>query len=290
MALVLAPALLPSTRTLSPSRVAGRHPRPSAIVWDELSKELDATVPLYVVANQAGRPLEDESSGRSLFLCYLDPTAAQSALDTAIGLNPTLGLRLLSTGLGSALSQANAGRARLIPAAAELQAARDAYPEGEDWEAGALPVFGCQQMQRTRADGSLATPLFLSLRDAKAALAGAEASSASTRQEEGERLHLVCTSAQTMCRMMVAGEVTMEIIPTVESLAFCRAQADAQATAEEAAELEAGEVVPIGDYLREDIPEGVRSTYARALPNLLREGAGGGIFPDSGSDSGGIFP
>ena len=36
----------------------------------------------------------------------------------------------------------------------------------------------------------------------------------------------------------------------------------------------------------QDIPEGVRNTYARALPNLLREGAGGGIFPDSG----GIFP
>ena len=156
-ALVLAPALLPSTRTLAPSLVAGRrHPRPSAIVWDELSKELDATVPVYVVANQAGRPLEDESSG---FLCYLDPTAAQSALETAIGLDPTLGLRLLPTGLGSALSQANVGRARLIPAAADLQAARDAYPDGEDWEGGALPLFGCQQMQRTRADGSLATPL-----------------------------------------------------------------------------------------------------------------------------------
>ena len=40
-ALALAPALLPSTRTLAPSLVAGRrHPRPSAIVWDELSKEL----------------------------------------------------------------------------------------------------------------------------------------------------------------------------------------------------------------------------------------------------------
>ena len=71
----------------------------------------------------------------------------------------------------------------------------------------------------------------------------------------------------------------MEIVPTVESLEFCRAQA----TAEEAGELEEGEVVPIGDYLREDIPEGVRSTYARALPNLLREGAGGGIFPESGA-------
>ena len=156
VALVLAPALLPSTRTLAPSLVTGRHPRPSAIAWDELSKELDATVPVYVVANQAGRPLEDESSG---FLCYLDPSAAQAALETAIGLDPTLGLRLLPTGLGSALSQVNAGRVRLIPAAADLQAARDAYPDGEDWDGGALPLFGCQQMQRTRADGSLATPL-----------------------------------------------------------------------------------------------------------------------------------
>ena len=37
-----------------------------------------AAVPVYVVTNQAGQPLEDESSG---FLCYLDPTAAQAALD-----------------------------------------------------------------------------------------------------------------------------------------------------------------------------------------------------------------
>ena len=42
-----------------------------------------------------------------------------------------------------------------------LQAAREAYPDGEDWEGGALPLFGSQQMQRTRPDGSLATPLFL---------------------------------------------------------------------------------------------------------------------------------
>ena len=123
----------------------------------------------------------------------------------------------------------------------------------------------------------------------------------------------------------------MEVIPTAQSLEFCRTQAVASeqactptpdphpiphrtphltivpawpraavlwplcpcpppcypAPAQAAAEAdEEGEVVPIGDYLREDIPEGIKSTYARALPNLLREGAGGGIFPDSG----GIFP
>ena len=49
-------------------------------------------MPVYVVTNQAGQPLEDDSSG---FLCYLDPTAAQAALETAIGLDPTPGLRLL---------------------------------------------------------------------------------------------------------------------------------------------------------------------------------------------------
>jgi hypothetical protein len=146
--LVLTPALLPSsTRTLSPrpSPAGARHPPPSAILWDELSTELDASVPVYVVANQAGRPLEYESSGRSLFLCYVDPSAAQAALETAIGLYPTLGLRLLPTGLGSAISKANEGGALLIPAAAGLQAAREAYPDGEDWEGGALPLFGCQQ-------------------------------------------------------------------------------------------------------------------------------------------------
>ena len=138
--LVLTPALLPSSRTLAPSSAGThvRHPRPSAILWDELSTELDASVPVYVVANQAGRPLEYESSGRSLFLCYVDPSAAQAALEAAIGLYPALGLRLLPTGLGSAISKANEGGALLIPAAADLQAAQAAYPDGEDWEGGQL--------------------------------------------------------------------------------------------------------------------------------------------------------
>ena len=145
--LLLTPALLPSIRVLAPrpSPAAGvRHPQPSAILWEELSTELDSSVPVYVVANQAGRPLEyeakkeDGSSGRSLFLCYVDPAAAQAALEAALGLYPTLGLRLLPTGLGSAISKANEGGALLIPAAADLQAARDAYPDGEDWEGGQL--------------------------------------------------------------------------------------------------------------------------------------------------------
>jgi len=145
--LLLTPALLPSIRILAPrpSPAAGvRHPQPSAILWEELSTELDSSVPVYVVANQAGRPLEyeakkeDGSSGRSLFLCYVDPAAAQAALEAALGLYPMLGLRLLPTGLGSAISKANEGGALLIPAAADLQAAREAYPDGEDWEGGQL--------------------------------------------------------------------------------------------------------------------------------------------------------
>eukprot|EP00964_Phaeocystis_antarctica_P081670 scaffold51100_cov61-Phaeocystis_antarctica.AAC.1 len=146
--LMLTPALLPSIRVLAPrpSPTAGvRHPQPSAIEWEELSTELDSSVPVYVVANQAGRPLEYEAKGtdasvpgRSLFLCYVDPSAAQAALEAALGLYPTLGLRLLPTGLGSAISKANEGGALLIPAAADLQAARDAYPDGEDWEGGQL--------------------------------------------------------------------------------------------------------------------------------------------------------
>ena len=168
--LTLSPALLPSIRTRRPTTVgAARQPQLSAILWDELSADLDASVPVYVVANPAGRPLEYESSGRSLFRCYVDPEAAQAALETALGLHPNRGLRLLPTGLGSAMSKAKEGGALLVPAAADLQAAQEAYPDGEDWEGGALPLFGCQQMQRTRADGSLATPLFLSVRDAKAA-------------------------------------------------------------------------------------------------------------------------
>ena len=133
---------------------------------------------------------------------------------------------------------------------------------------------------------------------AKAALAGAAANMASSAAQED--LHLVCTSAQRMCAMMVAGQVVVEIIPTIASVDFCRAQAAASALAASPSAGEGGDGLDggdggdggeggeggIGDYLRDGVPEGVRSTYARALPNLLREGAGGGIFPESG----GIFP
>ena len=125
--LMLTPALLPSIRTLA-TGVTARHPRLSAILWDELSAELDTSVPVYVVANEAGRPLEYESGGRTLFLCYVDPEAAQAALGAALGLYPTLGLRLLPTGLGSAISKANEGAALLIPSAADLQAALTLVP------------------------------------------------------------------------------------------------------------------------------------------------------------------
>ena len=92
------------------------------------------------------------------------------------------------------------------------------------------------------------------MKDAKAALAGAEANTASSQEED---LHLVCTSAQRMCKMMVAGDVVMEIIPTVQSLEFCRAQGELENAASEEQGEEQGEVVPIGDYLSQDIPEGV---------------------------------
>ena len=30
----------------------------------------------------------------------------------------------------------------------DLSAARDAFPDGEDWDNGALPLFGCHQVCR----------------------------------------------------------------------------------------------------------------------------------------------
>lgn len=253
--------------TASAARTLLRHPAPRAsasiLSWDTLKTELDEKVPVFVIADELNRPLECERKGASpVCLCFADADAAQAALAAAQNSYPELGLRLMPTGIGNALERTREGRALLVPDLQALQAAREAFPDGEDWDGGALPLFGCRLLQRQRADGTQATPLFLSVRDAKAALANAAAVQAASDSPGGEAPYLVTTSLQSMTQLMVDGDVgAMEFIPPESSIKLC---------------LEAG------DGSR-SIPLGIKGSIARALPELYTDSATGGgaagLFP-----------
>jgi hypothetical protein len=215
----------------------------AAVPWESLKASLDDSVPVFVVTDEAQRPLASQPR----VLCFLDAVAAQSELVRAKDEYPSLDLRLQPVGLGTALERARLGRASVVPSAEELDVARAAFPDGEDWEGGALPLFGAYEMQRKRRDGTLATPLFLSVEDAKAACREAD-----PQRELG--LELVCTSVQRMVSLVVAGEVgAMDFVPTATAVELTQRCAAVGA--------EAGE-----------LPPGVtRAMITRSLPSWYSE-------------------
>lgn len=180
----------------------------AAVQWDDVKSALDDAVPCFVVTDEDLRPLADQPT----VLCFADAVAAQTELIRAKEEYPTLNLRLQPVGMGTALERARLGRARVIPSGKELGMAREAYPDGEDWDGGALPLFGAYEIQRKRRDGTLATPLYLSVEDAKAACVEAD-----PERELG--LNLVCTSLQRMTSLVCAGEVgAMDFVPTAAAV------------------------------------------------------------------------
>ena len=196
----------------------------AAVPWDELKASLDDSVPVFVVTDEALRPLASQPTVQ----CFVDAVAAQTELDRASAEYPSLDLRLQPVGLGTALVRARLGRARLIPSSREVEVARGAFPDGEDWDGGAWPRFGAYEIQRKRRDGTLATPLALAVADAKAACAEAD-----PQRELG--LNLVCTSVQRMTSLLMSGEVgPMDFVPSTSAVALAQrcdaASAGASAT------------------------------------------------------------
>ena len=192
-------------------------PRLSAVpTWSELQAVLDASVPVFCLANAAAEPLQYDREGVALAVFFADANAARQELASADEKYPELGLRVTPMGLGTAFEAARNGRALLVPGAGELKAARD--PDGGGWEDDALPLFGCLQMRKPLADGSSSVPLFMSAADAQAAL-GAAASGGG-----GDDLQIVCTSLARAVDMIVSGEqVDFSIVPPSASIWWMQA-------------------------------------------------------------------
>ena len=234
----------------------------------DFAAQLDESVPVFVITDEASQPLEYELQGRSLLMCFAGADGAQAELDRASRQNPEYDLRIQPVGLGHVLGRVRDGRAWLIPAAEDAEAARTANPDGEDWEGGALPLFGCYQLQRRRSsDGTLATPLFLSVADAKVALSTADPS-----RELG--LHLVVTSLQSMAQLIEDGEVgAVDVVPPRRSVELCTTGALTPAA-------RSGSVM---GSIEGALPPGVtKGAIRRALPDILGDDKGlSGLFPGS---------
>jgi hypothetical protein len=226
--------------------------------WQALKTALDG-LPVFAVTDEAFSPLEYELEGKSLAFCFASADGARVELERARAANPALSLRIQPVGLGTALERVREGRGRLVAAAGDLAAARLADPDGEDWDGGALPLFGCHQL-RTQDGG--ATPLFLSVEEAKAAMASAD-------PERKSGASLVTTSLQRMSNMLQLGEMgtAVDFVPPRRSLEFCAGGTLGSSILSER---------------EEALPPGVtRGAVRRALPDMLglQDQAGSGLFP-----------
>lgn len=256
-------ALQPTPRTRS---IVCATNGASSLAWTSLKSALDETVPVFVVTDAESRPLEYEraSSNGPMLLCFAGIGGAQAALDRASAKQPALQLRIQPVGLGTALERVREGRAELVAAAQDLEVARSVNPDGEDWDGGALPLFGCHQLSRQRRDGSTATPLWLSVEEAKAALAEID-----PKRDQG--LHLVCTSLQSMSSLIEQGEMgPIDVVPTRRALEFCKT----------------GMVMGgVADDDEGGLPPGVtQGAFLRALPEIFGEG------PSAYGGASGLFP
>ena len=213
-----------------------------AVPWEDVKATLDDSVPVFVVTDQESRPL-----AASTVMCYTDSAAALVELTRASDEFPGLNLKLQPVGLGTVLERARLGRCRLLPSEQDLEVARAANPEGEDWGSGAVPLFGCRQLQRQRKGGVLATPLWLSVEDAKAALREAD-------PERTKDLELTCTSLQRIVSLQIAGEVgPMDFVPSRAVVKYMQRSAAVEGEGDEAT------------------PGVTRGMIARSLPDWMKE-------------------
>ena len=147
--------------------------------WAAGLKQLNR-LPVFVVADERGAPLEAPAT----YFADVDAglaalAAARAARSGAAGVV----VDLIPCGIGDAWRAQRERRARLVPSAAELEAAGappGAEPAGQD-----VPLFGCLQI--TKPGGPNGTtpvlPLFMSRADAQRAVDGARALDA---REAGE--------------------------------------------------------------------------------------------------------
>lgn len=186
--------------------------------WNDINKALDELPCFVVVANGCAVPSD---SGRTEL--HVDMGTALKQLESARAQSPESDFQLQPVGLGFALTSSGGGpppsegasadgaASLLVPSAHDVQRAR-ALPGSEevDWDAGAVPLFGCFELQQLeQASGKLVRPLFLAHADAAAALDAAEEQARRAPSSDGAaapQLRMRATSLQLMTQRMAGGD------------------------------------------------------------------------------------
>ena len=135
--------------------------------WRAAMLELNAA-PVFAFASEEGKILQN---GQERVLFFADIDHALLELQNARMERPDQGMKLMPVGLGVAYAAVSEKKAIFVPGPSEVAAAQDlqlAPPEMAasmlagaglespvvQWERDVIPVFGCFQMTRRRADGS----------------------------------------------------------------------------------------------------------------------------------------
>ena len=175
MALSCVVVALTSSVAMVPQRFGGTRSRfvqmlaesPNNGAWRAAMLELNAA-PVFAFASEEGKILQN---GQERVLFFADIDHALLELQNARMGRPDQGMKLMPVGLGVAYAAVSEKKAIFVPGPSEVAAAQDlqlAPPEmaasmlagaGLDspvvqWERDVIPVFGCFQMTRRRADGS----------------------------------------------------------------------------------------------------------------------------------------
>ena len=238
-------AVVPSTRVGGIRRVVVRNAHwPKMLAEEALDgdalrvtmQELNAA-PVFAFTSEDGKMLQN---GQELVLFFADIDHALLELSNARMDRPDQGMKLMPVGLGNAFAAVSEEKAIFVPGPSEVAAAQDLQLGPAEmaadmlasagiespvvqWERDVLPVFGCFQMTRRRADGSRFTPLFLSSADSQRAFDAALA--ANPKRAEGEGLELDCLPLDKVVKLAVAGQDSStgpwpRVLPPTKSTAY----------------------------------------------------------------------
>ena len=166
LGLGLSPSHVPAIRT-NVRRADVRLADPSLFasdMWKQLELEL-STVPVFMLVNQEGAPLQVQGgSGTMCTVYFADTVEAEGARVSMLHQVPSLDITPSS--LAAAYKAQRGGTGVLVPSKANLAAAgmEDAAASSD------VPMFACMDLVTTRPDGTDCIPLFMCNEDAEGAV------------------------------------------------------------------------------------------------------------------------
>mmetsp|Transcript_19538 Transcript_19538/g.39826 ORF Transcript_19538/g.39826 Transcript_19538/m.39826 type:complete len:249 (+) Transcript_19538:48-794(+) len=189
----------------------------SGDAWRVTMQELNAA-PVFAITSVEGKMLQN---GQERVLFFADIDHALLRLSNARMKSPDQGMALFPVGLGTAFAAVSEEKAIFVPGPSEVAAAQDLQLAPDEmaasllagagiespivqWGRDALPIFGCFQMSRRRADGSRFTPLFLSSADSQKAFDAALAADPKRAEEEG--LEVDCLPLDSVVKLAISSQ------------------------------------------------------------------------------------